>query len=209
MAPTDPIPHPVPGDLSVRLTGTRVTVEPLGAGDLDGLGAIATDADMFRWMMGLDLSEPATLERWLADSLQSAADGVEVPFVVRSAASGDALGSTRFLSLQLDQLVAEIGWTWYARAAWGTGVNVECKLLLLGHAFETVGLRRVEFKTDSRNARSRGALVALGAKYEGTFRKHRVLPDGGVRHSAYYSVIDDEWPAVRAALKQRLQGVAA
>jgi RimJ/RimL family protein N-acetyltransferase len=127
-----------------------------------------------------------------------------VPFVVRSANDGRVLGSTRFLSLQLDHLCAEIGWTWYARSTWGTGVNVETKLLLLGHAFETAGLRRVEFKTDARNERSRGALTALGAQFEGIFRKHRVLPGGGVRDSAYYSVIDDEWPAVRAGLTERL-----
>jgi RimJ/RimL family protein N-acetyltransferase len=124
---------------------------------------------------------------------------------VRSASSGEIVGTTRFLGLQLDHLVAEIGWTWYSRAVWGSGVNAETKLLLLSHAFETVGLRRVEFKTDSRNERSRGALTKLGAQYEGTFRKHRILPGGEVRHSAYFSVIDDDWPAVRAALTQRLQ----
>jgi RimJ/RimL family protein N-acetyltransferase len=127
-----------------------------------------------------------------------------VPFAIRDATTGTVLGTTRFLSLQLDHLVAEIGWTWYARPAWGTGVNVETKLLLLGHAFEAVGLRRVEFKTDARNERSRGALIALGAQFEGVFRKHRVLPGGAVRDSAYYSVIDDEWPAVRARLRGRL-----
>jgi RimJ/RimL family protein N-acetyltransferase len=184
-----------------------VTLEPLAADHLAGLTAIATDAEMFRWM-GADLSDPAVLQAWVETALDNANHGLEVPFVVRSAPGGEILGTTRFLSLALDQLVAEIGWTWYARAVWGSGINVEVKLLLLGHAFETVGLRRVEFKTDSRNERSRGALTALGAQYEGTFRKHRVLPGGGVRHSAYYSVIDDEWPAVRASLRQRLNGAA-
>jgi N-acetyltransferase len=200
----DALPEPVPADLRVRLTGSLVTVEPLQPGDVDGLDAIATDAEMFRWI-GVDLSQRPALEAWLGTALGNAENDIEVPFTIRSATTGEILGTTRFLSLQLDHLVAEIGWTWYSRAVWGTGVNVETKLLLLGHAFETVGLRRVEFKTDSRNERSRGALTALGAQYEGTFRKHRVLPGGEVRHSAYFSVIDDEWPAVRRGLQERLQ----
>ena len=199
----DSTPHPSPADLHTTLSGTVVRLEPLSTEHTDGLTAVATDSEMFLWI-GLDLSDPPTLAAWVADAVAAGERGDEVPYVVRSATGGEILGTTRFLSLQLEHLVAEIGWTWYARAVWSSGVNVETKLLLLGHAFETVGLRRVEFKTDARNERSRGALTALGAQYEGTFRKHRVLPGGGVRHSAYFSVIDDEWPAVRAALEQRL-----
>jgi RimJ/RimL family protein N-acetyltransferase len=162
------------------------------------------DLDMFRWMPTEMASSPDALRAWLADTLDTASRGTEVPFVILNARTGAVLGSTRFLSLQLEHLVAEIGWTWVTRPAWGTGVNVETKLLLLTHAFETVGLRRVEFKTDARNERSRGALLALGAQYEGTFRKHRVLPGGGVRDSAYYAVIDDDWPAVASHLRARL-----
>ncbi|HEY3775549.1 MAG TPA: GNAT family protein [Solirubrobacteraceae bacterium] len=205
MALSDSLPQVAPADLRVRLSGTLVTVEPLAPEHLDGLDAIATDAEMFRWI-GVDISERAALEQWLRTALANAQTGIEVPFTVRSASTGEIAGTTRFLGLQLDHLVAEIGWTWYSRAVWGSGVNAETKLLLLRHAFETVGLRRVEFKTDSRNQRSRGALTKLGAQYEGTFRKHRVLPGGEIRDSAYYSVIDDEWPAVRAGLQQRLNG---
>jgi RimJ/RimL family protein N-acetyltransferase len=104
----------------------------------------------------------------------------------------------------LEHLRVEIGWTWVTRGAWGSGVNVETKLLLLSHAFERVGLRRVEFKTDARNQRSRGALLALGATFEGILRKHMVVREGGARDSAYYSVIDDEWPEVKAHLESRL-----
>ncbi len=197
------IPTVSPDDLRARLSGRRVVVQPLAAGDLDGLAAAAGDADMFRWM-GVDLHDPAVLRAWLDTALTAAGRGLEVPFVVRGADDGRVLGTTRFLSLQLDHLGAEIGWTWYARPTWGSGVNVETKLLLLRHAFETVGLRRVEFKTDARNEHSRGAILALGARFEGIFRKHRVLPGGGVRDSAYFSVIDDEWPAVRARLTERL-----
>jgi RimJ/RimL family protein N-acetyltransferase len=199
------VPTVRPADLQVRLTGRGVVVEPLAVTDLDGLAAAASDGAMFRWMMGTDLTDPVVRRAWLDTALVAADRGLEVPFVVRSAGDGRVLGSTRFLSLSLEHLCAEVGWTWYARSTWGTGVNVETKLLLLGHAFETAGLRRVEFKTDARNERSRGALTALGAHFEGIFRKHRVLPGGGVRDSAYYSVIDDEWPVVRAGLTERLR----
>ena len=192
-------------DLSGRFTGRLVVVEPLRPEDIDGLIEAAADPDIFTWFSGVNLSDPATLRGWADTALTDARRSLEVPFVIRSAAGGEVLGSTRFLSLQLAHLVAEIGWTWVTRAAWGTGVNVETKLLLLTHAFETVGLRRVEFKTDARNERSRAALAALGAQSEGTLRKHRVLPDGSPRDSAYYAVIDDEWAAVKAHLTQRLE----
>ena len=197
-------------DLRARLAGRHVVVEPLASAHEAGLIAAATDSDMFVWM-GAELEQPEVLRTWLATALAAGRRGAEVPFAIVAVDSGEVLGTTRFLSLQLEHLLAEIGWTWVARRAWRTGVNVETKLLLLTHAFETVGLRRVEFKTDSRNERSRGALQALGAQFEGIFRKHRVLPGGGVRHSAYYSVIDDEWPAVKHQLQQRLDepGAAA
>ena len=98
----------------------------------------------------------------------------------------------------------EVGWTWYAPAVWGTGVNAECKLLLLGHAFERLGCRRVELKTDARNERSRAAMLALGATFEGVFRKHMVLPDS-VRDSAWYPIVDDHWPAVRTLLEHKIE----
>jgi hypothetical protein len=126
-------------------------------------------------------------------------------FSIADAATGDVVGSTRFLTLRPEHRGLEIGYTWLARAAWGTGANVEAKLLMLEHAFERLGCARVEFKTDERNWRSRRALEALGARFEGVFRKHMLLQDGTWRDSAYYSVIDDEWPAVKTALQQRLE----
>lgn len=98
----------------------------------------------------------------------------------------------------------EIGWTWLTPSAWGGGANVEAKLLMLGHAFEALGCQRVELKTDARNERSRAALAALPAQFEGIMRKHMIVPEIGVRDSAYFSVIDDEWPEVRENLRRRL-----
>ena len=100
--------------------------------------------------------------------------------------------------------VVEIGWTWLHPRAWRRGINVEAKLLMLGHAFETLGCVRVELKTDARNQRSRAAMEALPAKFEGVLRKHMIVPDVGQRDSAYFSVIDEEWPTVRANLLTRL-----
>ena len=198
-----PPPTPTSADLSARFSGELVVVEPLAAEHEPGLIAAADEPELFAWMP-IDMASSADAVRsWLTMSLDNAAAGREVPFAILDAADGRVLGSTRFLELRLEHLRVEIGWTWLTRSAWSTGANVETKLLLLGHAFEQVGCRRVEFKTDARNERSRGALLALGAVFEGVFRKHMVVRDGGPRDSAYYSVIDDEWPALKRQLQRR------
>jgi len=98
----------------------------------------------------------------------------------------------------------EVGWTWYGRDAWGSAVNPESKLLLLGHAFEDWGAIRLYLKTDSLNERSRAAIAKLGAKYEGDLRNHRIRPDGSYRHSSHYSILDSEWPEVKEGLERRV-----
>jgi RimJ/RimL family protein N-acetyltransferase len=201
--PADTAPQPTAAELRGTFTGELVVVEPLAAEHADGMIAAATDADMFRWMPVDMASSEDAVRRWLSASLENAAAGREVPFAIRDAGSGQVLGSTRFLELRFEHLRAEIGWTWLARPAWSTGANVETKLLLLTHAFERAGCRRVEFKTDARNERSRGALTALGARFEGVLRKHMVVREGGARDSAYFSVIDDEWPALKPQLEAR------
>ena len=120
---------------------------------------------------------------------------------------GEPLGSTRYLSLRPEHRGLEIGWTWLTRSAWSTGANVEAKLLLLEHAFERLGCMRVEFKTDAQNERSRRALAALPAQFEGVFRKHMLVGNDGdrLRDSAWYAIVDDDWPAVKANLEQRLR----
>jgi RimJ/RimL family protein N-acetyltransferase len=115
------------------------------------------------------------------------------------------VGSTRFLELRPEHRGLEIGWTWLTPSAWRTGANVEAKLLMMEHAFERMGCARAELKTDARNLRSRGAMAALPARFEGIHRKHRLLSDGSFRDSAWYSVIDDDWLAVRANLERRLR----
>ena len=200
----EPIPQVTAADLRDTFTGRLVRVEPLAAEHEPGLIEAAGDPEMFAWMPVDMASSRDALHEWLMSTLSAACQGSTVPFAIVAADSGRVLGSTRFLELRFEHLRAEIGWTWVTRSAWSTGVNVETKLLLLEHAFERVGLRRVEFKTDARNERSRGALLAAGTTFEGILRKHMVVRDGGERDSAYYSVIDDEWPEVKRHLGERL-----
>ena len=152
--------------------------------------------------LALALDRPAADARRAAtpgsdDALRGRGRGVELPLATLR--DGErVVGSTRFLALRPEHGSVEIGWTWLHPEAWGTGVNVEAKLLMLRHAFETWGCRRVELKTDARNERSRGAMEALGATFEGIHRKHMLVRDGENRDSAWYSVLDDEWPASSA-----------
>jgi N-acetyltransferase len=191
--------------LAERLEGRLAVVEPLARDHEEGLWHAATsDPEIWRWMFVDAAASRGAFRAWLEDALERGAAGVEAPFAVLDSASGTPLGSTRYLSLRPEHRGLEIGWTWLARQAWGTGVNVEAKLLLLTHAFETLGCMRVEFKTDARNARSRAALEALPARFEGIFRKHMVVQGGDIRDSAYYAITDGDWPPVRANLERRL-----
>ena len=147
---------------------------------------------------------PAELRAYLDDALANAAAGLELPFATVRRADGRVVGSTRYLTLRPEHASLEIGWTWLSPDAWGTGVNVEAKLLMLEDAFGRLGCRRVELKTDALNERSRRAMEALPAQFEGVHRKHMLVRAGENRDSAWYSVVDDEWPAVRANLLRRL-----
>lgn len=184
------------------LEGRIVRLEPLAPGHEEGLWLASRDLRTWRW---LSVVQPATGDEWkawLGQARAAAAEGSEVPLVTST--SSRVVGSTRFLALRPEHRSVEIGWTWLHPAAWGTGANVEAKLLQLRHAFETWGCRRVEFKTDALNERSRGALEALGATFEGVHRKHMLVRGGERRDSAWYSILDEEWPAVREHLNARL-----
>ena len=141
---------------------------------------------------------PGDFDLWFDDAVTATA---EVPFAV--VVDGREVGSTRYLNFVSEHRRVEIGWTWLRRSAWSTGANVETKFLLLEHAFERHGLQRVEFKTDARNQQTRGALLALGARFEGIFRKHMILPSGP-RDSAWYALVKDDWPSVRDRLDRRI-----
>jgi RimJ/RimL family protein N-acetyltransferase len=206
------------------LTGALVRLEPLLAEHAPDLAAAAArDRSQFAYTWVPDGVEDAC--RYVRVARDQLEEGRAVPFAVRSAVDGRVVGSTRFLDLEVfvwppplpsgvargpaptdavAPTVAEIGSTWYAADAQRTGINVECKLLMLQHAFESWQVLRVTLKTDARNSRSRRAIERLGATSEGVRRVHLPATDGTVRDSAYYSIVRDEWPTVRDGIIRRL-----
>jgi RimJ/RimL family protein N-acetyltransferase len=194
--------------LTARLEGSIVVLEPLGKQHAEELWEAAQAPEIWDWLVNLNASREL-FDYWLEASMESAREGSEGPFATRLRSSGKVVGSSRYLNVRPQDRVVEIGWTWLNPRAWRTGANVEAKLLMLEHAFETLECVRVEFKTDARNERSRAALAAIPARFEGVLRNHMIVPDVGQRDSAYYSVIDGEWPAVRDNLRRRLAGAPA
>jgi N-acetyltransferase len=190
--------------LQTRLEGKLVVLEPLAAEHREPLAVAAADPEIWRWMSML-AHEPEPFGRWFDEALAEAQAGISAPYAILLRETGGAVGSSRYLTLRPEHRGLEIGYTWHTRRVWGTGVNVEAKLLLLRHAFERLGCMRVEFKTDARNERSRAALEALPARFEGIFEKHMLVRGGDIRDSAYYAITDDDWPAVEAALTERLE----
>lgn len=190
-------------NLATRLEGELVVLEPLRESHAEELWRAAQAPEIWTWLAPLG-GDRELFDYWLRISLADGASGKEGVFAVRRRADDTVIGSSRYLNVRPADRVVEIGWTWFNPSAWGTGANVETKLLMLGHAFDTLECVRVELKTDARNERSRAAMAALPVQFEGILRKHMIVPGIGQRDSAYYSVIDDEWPAVRANLERRL-----
>ena len=175
-----------------RLEGRLVTLEVLGPEHQEGLRAAGADPEVWRWMRVSDV------DTWLRLMLA----GNDYAFAILR--DGIPVGSSSYLSMVPEHRRLEIGNTWMHPSTWGTGANVEAKYLLLRHAFEELGCIRVEFKTDAKNERARAALAALPSQFEGIHRKHMLVRGEVRRDSAWYSVIDDEWPRVKAALERRL-----
>jgi N-acetyltransferase len=182
------------------LEGRIVRAEPIEERHREGLREAAErDPEIHRFTNMYTLG----FDRWFDLALAS---DHEVPFVVH--VDGKPVGSSRFLNVDEFHKRAEIGWTWLERAQWGTGANIETKYLLLSQAFDRWGAMRVEFKTDARNLRVRGALLGVGGTFEGIFRKHMKLPDS-IRDSAWYAIVDDDWPRVKAMLEAKIERHAA
>ncbi len=192
----------------VTLEGRLVRLEPMSPEHLDGLEQVALDPQIWQWTLARPTNR-AELEAWMATAIANAAREIEMPFVTVDVASDRPIGSSRYLNLVPEHLRLEIGWTWVAPAWQRRGANREAKLLMLTHAFETLDCMRVEFKTDSNNEKSRAALLGIGATFEGIFRNHMLMPDGRIRHSAYYSVTDAEWPDVKAGLTASIDKLLA
>jgi RimJ/RimL family protein N-acetyltransferase len=178
------------------LEGRIVRLEPIAEGHRDGLREAAEqEPQIHRYTLLGKLG----FENWFDAAL---ATDKEVPFVV--VVGGRPVGSSRYLNIEELHKRTEIGWTWLERAHWGTGANVEAKYLLLRNAFDEWGAMRVEFKTDARNLRVRGALLGVGCTFEGIFRKHMILSDS-IRDSAWYAIVDDDWPRVKAMLEGKVE----
>jgi N-acetyltransferase len=172
-------------------------LEPLEPRHAEPLWAVAQDERI--WLL---MRERADADRDAFDAWFERMRATALPFA--QIVAGRPLGHTSYLGVRQDDRVLEIGNTWLGPAAWGTGVNAEAKLLLMQHAFEDEGFLRVEFKTDAGNEHARAALASLPAEFEGVFRKHMLVRGGERRDSAWYSVIDDDWPVVKASLLRRL-----
>lgn len=188
----------------VVLEGQWARLEPLAERHADDLLVAARDERIWAYMPRR-LETLEDVRAWIAATLAEQATGASLPFAIIDRATGRAIGSTRFMEIQPAHRGVEIGWTWLSSDAWRTPVNTECKYLLLRHAFETWGCIRVQFKTDRRNDQSRRAIERLGAQFEGVLRHHRVLADGTYRDSAFYSIVDREWPRIKARLEARLR----
>ncbi|MBN2550823.1 MAG: GNAT family N-acetyltransferase [Anaerolineales bacterium] len=191
----------------ITLTGRIIRLEPLQEAHLPDLIKVGLDEDIWRFMLYGEMRTDAQLHAWVQDMLSRQAQGNDLPFAVIHLGQGEAVGATRYMNINRKDYCLEIGGTWYGRAYQGSGVNTEAKYLLLKHAFEHLRCIRVQFKTDGRNLKSQRAIERLGAVKEGVFRKHMILPDGVIRDSVFYSIIDSEWPAVKKRLEQRLEEI--
>ena len=187
------------------LEGDVVRLEPLAEEHREPLRSVSGHPEIWQWMDRRVVETDGGFDTWFDGRLLARKMGEEHAFATLTA-DGEPLGSSSYLAPRPIHDGVEIGWTWLTPAAWRTGANVEAKLLMFGFAFEELGCMRVELKTDARNERSRGAMEALPARFEGIFRKHMLMPVTGVRDSAYFSIVDDEWPAVRQNLEKRLAG---
>jgi RimJ/RimL family protein N-acetyltransferase len=187
----------------VVLEGRHVRLEPLTLAHHAALWEAGSDARIFQWFPA-PVRSAEEMRVWIETALAQQAAGIALPFVTVEKASGSVAGSTRFNNFDTANRRVEIGWTWLAPRFQRTPCNTEAKYLMLRHAFEALGCNRVEFKTDSLNEASRRALLRIGAKEEGIFRNHMVTASGRLRHSVWFSVIAEEWPAVKTELERRL-----
>lgn len=188
----------------VLLENTWVRLEPLQPRHAEALFAIGQDAGDWAYMPHGCFTSLAHTRSWIADALTLQEKGEQVSFVIFDRSSGAVAGSTRFLNIRRRDRGLEIGWTWLGRDFQRSAVNTATKLLLLQHAFDTLGALRVELKTDARNLRSQAAIARLGATREGVFRRHMIVQNGFVRDTVYFSITDQDWPRVRDGLLQKL-----
>jgi RimJ/RimL family protein N-acetyltransferase len=188
----------------VTLEGVQVRLEPLSLAHLDGLCAVGLEPELWKWIP-TQVRDREELRAYVDLALDERRRGVSMPFATLLKAEGRVVGSTRYGNVDLKNRRVEIGWTWIGKPWQRSAVNTEAKLLMLRHAFEVLGCTRVELKTDGLNEKSRNAILRLGARQEGILRKHTLTYSGRMRDTVYFSILDDEWPAVKAGLEAKLQ----
>ena len=186
----------------VTLRGERVHLEPLTREHGESLWPHARDPEVWRYLTS-HFTERGAFDAWLDGRVRAMEEGTALAFAQRDVATGELIGSTSIFAIEREHRTMEIGHTWLARKAWGSGINAEAKLLLLTHSFEALNAVRVQIKTDGRNERSQAAIAALGATREGVLRRQLILPDGHIRDAVVYSIIAEEWPAVRQRVAAR------
>jgi RimJ/RimL family protein N-acetyltransferase len=187
----------------VVLEGRLARLEPLRIDHLAALAEVAFAPQIWRWMP-MHVENEAHLRLWIEQALKDAENGSALPFITREQATGRVVGATRYMNIDARNYGLEIGGTWLSPAYQRSGINVEAKYLQLRHAFEILGAIRVSLKTHHENVQSQAAIAALGATREGVFRNHMIMPDGSFRHSVWYSIIQEEWPAVKSRLEARM-----
>ncbi|HYY59543.1 MAG TPA: GNAT family protein, partial [Pyrinomonadaceae bacterium] len=181
----------------------HVRLEPLSLAHQAQLCEVAFDEDLWRYTTSV-IKTPEDLRAYIEEAMEWQARGTALPFATILKSTGQTVGSTRYANIDTANRHLEIGWTWIAPSWQRTPVNTEAKYLMLRHAFEALGCLRVEFKTDALNERSRNAILRLGAQEEGVFRKHIITSSGRIRDSVFFSIIDTEWPEVKAGLEEKL-----
>ena len=184
------------------LEGHGVRLEPLREHHAAAMAAVALDPSIWRYMT-FRIETAADVHAWVINAAREDQDTIAQVWAT-CLASGQVVGSTRLFDLDLHHRRGEIGYTWLTAPHRGSGVNPRVKLLQLTHAFETLGLRRVALKTHHQNLQSQHGILKLGALYEGTFRNHMLMPDGSTRHTMWYSITAEDWPAVKRGLLQRI-----
>jgi RimJ/RimL family protein N-acetyltransferase len=189
----------------VTLQGKYVRLEPLSEAHVPALAEIGVGQPFWNFMVYGKMESVDDMLRWVKDLLARAEKGTDLPFAVIHLPSGRVAGATRYLNITPEHNGLEVGGTWYGLEFQRTVVNTECKYLLIKHAFEDLGCIRVQLKTDSRNVRSQKAIERIGAVKEGVLRNHMILPDGYIRDSVFYSIIDSEWPQVKTRLEKMLE----
>ncbi|WP_141434415.1 GNAT family N-acetyltransferase [Bacillus sp. 03113] len=187
-----------------ELKGQRVKLVPMHIDHIEGLFEAGMNDQIWAYMP-MKVETIDDVKRLVDDALSARDQGLEFPYIIIDQETEKIVGSSRFLNISKLNRSLEIGWTWYNPSVWRTRINTECKYLLLSYCFEALSTIRVEFKTDSRNTRSQRAIERLGAVKEGIFRNHRILADGYIRDSVYYSIILQEWPSVKTRLENFLK----